>query len=650
MAINPIQNTAVKKGNIISAASDMPFLLENSINGKSIYHKNYTLNADEISSFSDLYNNDTLENLSSFLKNELSNNNFNIKHGEIIRGNNTFNWIDTCYKKVSEIRWCKFLYKNSDYLINIGFDPTNTTITSKLTYALYLDAFVYLSPSIYTSAIVKKNNLSETGWQKCGGGNSSQINFLSNDKLSSFVSVNKSNFKVGTLIQASDINNTILNYNSILDLDKKAKDLSCEFCDGKYTYNYFYGDSGDNLKNAVNVKFILFSNKNNFQHVYDVFNFTGNYNNISDNGKIILNDIESWKRLANKQYNGSNTVGQSNWDKHKLFSNFTFSLDDLGIIGINVDFTFNGWHIIRTDKDKTELSDATSLFNSTDKTKHVYFKYSNKKNFNSIKNVPIGVNLSQPNSRYWIIPDISVTVLKPIIKSLNGKEITNTQGLPESQYGKLLSAVETIDEGETRKTYIVFGYGKTNHVGNSLSDASSSNDLLENINYYGITRKLSAVNENYRDTNGMLRYDNSTNKFWKALTSIDELNKQMRDTSHETIPMSAFITIIFGTNIWARNGDMLEDKNLSLTASIHQRNDTTQSASINDSIKYNQDVDQNENMRSHMKASLYNRNASISRYITFNYSGDTGDVNKDGEYFIGNAIFRSTKLITLKRL
>lgn len=661
MAINPIQNIeVVEKGNIISAASDMPFLLENSINGKSIYHKNYTLSADEISSFSDLYNNDTLEDLSSFLKNELSNDNFNIKRGEIIRGNNTFNWIDTCYKKVSEIRWCRFLYKNSNYSTNIGFNPTDANISSEHIFALSLDAFVYLSSSAYTSAVVEKNNLSENGWQKCGGGKDSNKNFLLTNDLSSYVSVNIDNFKIGTLIEASDINNTIPNYNSILDLTKKAKDLSCEFCNGKNVYNYFYDkdseDSGDNLKNAISVKFVLFSNSDNFQYIYSVFDFIGDYRNLSENGKAILNE-DSWRRLSNKQSN-TLSVGESNWDNHRLFSNIEFSLADLGIRRINVDFTFNDWHIIRTDKDKTELSDATSYLSSTDNTRHVRIAYSNidnkNKDFNSIKDVKIGINLSQPNSRYWIIPDISVTVLKPIIKSLNGIEITDTKGLPESQFGELLSTLEYYDDGEerkTRKTYIAFSYGDTNHVGNSFSDTSSSNKLSENTNYYGITRKLLGdANGNYRDNNGMLKYDNSTNKFWKALTSTTDINRYMTYSDYETIPISAFITVIFGTNIWSKQGSFIGTKSLDLTASIYKSNGTINSKSVNDKIKYDQDPNTFDNLRSHMKTSLYNENASISRYITFDYSGDTSDVNEDGEYFIGNVIFRSTKLITLERL
>lgn len=649
MAINPIQNTAVEKGNIISAASDMLFFLENSINDKPIYHSANILN--EISNFSNLYNYHSLDTLSGFLKDRLSDE-FNIKRGEIIKGQNTFNWIDYCYKHASEIRWCRFLYKNSNYLDNIGCNPEEEDISSNLTYALSLDAFVYLSSSIYTSAVVEKNNLSETGWQKCGGGNSSQINFLSNDNLSSFVSVDENNFEVGTLIQASDINITILNYNSILDLDKKAKDLSCEFCDGKDTYNYFYDNDLNNDSN-VSVKFVLFSNSNNFQYVYNVFNFTGNYTSLLENSKAILNE-NSWRRLSNKEYSGDGDVGQSNWDKHKLFSNFTFSLADLGIIGINVDdFIFNGWHIIKTSEDKTSLSDATSLFGSTDKTEHFYFEYNDKENFNSIKNTEIVVNLSQPNSRYWIIPDISVKVLKPIIKSLNGVEITDTKNLPESLYGELLSAVETLNNGKTRKTYKVFGYGQTNHVGVSFNDTNppSSNDLKKDTQYYGITRKLLDVNgnKNYRDSNGMLRYDNSTNKFWKALSS-NELSEYMRKTDYETIPLSAFITVIFGTNIWAQLGNITGDKILTLTTSIYKSNGTNNTKSINDKIKDDQDADPNKNMRSSLKTWLYNSDERLARYIKFTYSGDTGDVNADGEYFIGNAIFRSTKLIELSRL
>ena len=50
MAINPIQNIAVEKGTIISAASDMLFFLENSIDNNPIYDTVNKLN--EISNFS----------------------------------------------------------------------------------------------------------------------------------------------------------------------------------------------------------------------------------------------------------------------------------------------------------------------------------------------------------------------------------------------------------------------------------------------------------------------------------------------------------------------------------------------------------------------------------------------------------------------
>lgn len=605
MAINPIQNTAVEKGNIISAASDMTFFLENSINDKQIYHGGRDSKLNEISNFSNLYNYHSLDSLSGFLKDErLSNVNFNIKQGEIIKGENTFNWIDYCYKYASEIRWCKFLYKNSDYLDNnIGFDPSETTISSKLIYALSLDAFVYLSSSVYTSAIVEKNNLSETGWQKCGGGISSQINFLSNDKLSSFVSVNKSNFEVSTLIEASDINNTISTYNSILDLNNKAKDLSCEFCDGKDTYNYFYGDdddSEDNLKNAVNVKFILFSNENNSQYVYNVFNFTGNYNNISDNGKIILNDIESWKRLANKQYNGSNTVGQSNWDKHKLFSNFTFSLADLGIIGINVNFTFNGWHIVRTAEDKTSLSDATSLFGSTDKTKHFYFEYDNKTNFNSIKNVPIGVNLSQPNSRYWIIPDISATIPSTTLTYADGSSAPNETSIKN---------LNNKDGFKLQSGQFCTGIPRGVKPGGVNTEISNNN-----VKLYG------------------LKWNSDT--LWTPITSANDHNNNIKDSDY--YPISCLTQLIFGTKV-AHEPDVDSSTYVWLTASIKNRSgNTLRSVTVTDRLEVGR-------TRSNLGRQILIYDLINPYYIEYTQRGDDG-YETGSQYYV--AMFTYKKRIT----
>lgn len=500
MAIKPVQNEAVRRGNIIKA-SDLCCGITWGNSGTLGYQVYDTKSRVNNVTEDALYHDSTMAGLCAKMSENMST--YGLSVGNIIYGDKTLNWLKYCYGQLSRIRWCEFFYKNPNY------DPD--IIFSDKSYTLSNDGHVLLNDS--KISMQKSNNgvpygNSTSTYVKIACGSHGSKNFASDtNALVTFSGVNNylAEFKKGNIISSDTINNTLTKFNSILqDIDvngSKATQLSCTFSNAPG-----FGCTDDNYKIYLHFGLYFKTTKSVAMNGY---NFGGNSN--------IFTDTSSFTNL---QANGTAYL------KKYMYDTVKFNLTDLGITGINFNtYKISGWFCVRTNSSKiadaiAELNKYVSVSNNkvtiSDTSDNFEYKLYSKRsnnNFNDVKNEVIYVNLGKRGTNgstqhYWLFP------------YMTGENIS-TRYCPLNNY---------VGNGKASD------YKKASYAGAEAVMDKLGRYLTASLNtqYYGI------------------KYGSGG---WSLITSSKDLVDSMQSDPYDTYPLSAIV----GIRTVARYGGNFKD-------------------------------------------------------------------------------------------